>query len=145
VGAGNIGHVPWMFNATRYQGGIIVDKQYQNKGIGQFIYGNLLLSLKDLKAKELWGFAKEDMPASLAFLAKRGFKENFRTWESRLDPSTVDRSKFSHYADKASQAGVEVSSLAAELDHDPECYSKLYELNQSLMADVPLPEPYTPV
>src|SRR5215467_4901849 len=58
VGGGNIGHVPWMFNPTRYQGSVLVDKQYQNKDVGQFIYENLLRFLEDLKAKELWGFAK---------------------------------------------------------------------------------------
>ena len=145
VGIGNIGHIPWMFNPRRYQGGIVVDKYHQLKGVGQFIYDNLVKFARDLQATEAWGFTKEDMPVSLAFLAKRGFQEKFRTWEARLNPATVDLSKFSRYTDKASQAGVEISSLAQELEHDPECYKKLYELNQALMADVPLPEAYTPI
>jgi len=85
------------------------------------------------------------MPISLSFLAKRGFKEKFRTWESWLNPAIVNVSEYSHYSKKASTAGIEISTLARELRDDPECYAKLYTLNQDLMADVPLPEPFTPL
>src|SRR3989441_7063221 len=101
--------------------------------------------LATLQAVEAWSFAREDMPVSLAFMTKRGFDERFRTWESRLNPAAVDISQFSPYSEKASKAGVEITSLARERERDPDCYKKLYELNQELMADVPMPEPYTPV
>jgi GNAT superfamily N-acetyltransferase len=145
VGLGDIGHMPWMFNPQRFQGRIIVDKDYQNKGVGQYLYENLIQFLSDFNASEAWAFGKEDMPVSLSFLAKRGFRERFRSWESWLNPATVNVPQYSHYSDKASTAGVDISTLAQELSDDPECYRKLYTLNQDLMADVPLPEPFTPL
>lgn len=145
VAIGDIAHMPWMFSPRKFQERIFVDPNHQNQGIGQFIYENLLGHLADLEAVETWTFAKEDMPVSLAFLTKRGFEERFRTWESRLNPATVDMSRFAHYSKEVSRAGIEITSLARELELDPECYKKLYELNQALMADVPMPEPYTPV
>ncbi len=75
VGFGSIGHMPWMFNPGRYHGGIIVDKHHGNRGIGQFIYENLMKSLKERKATEVWGFSREDRPVALTFLPNRGFKE----------------------------------------------------------------------
>ena len=105
----------------------------------------MIAFLKDLNAAEAWTFAKEDHPISIAFLAKRGFAERFRTWESWLNPADVDETKYAHYSEKASKSGVEISTLALELENDPECYSKLYRLNMDLMADVPSPEPFTPI
>ncbi len=145
VGLGDIGHMAWMFNPRRFLGRIYVDKDHQSRGVGQYLYDNMIRFLSDLNASEAWAFGKEDMPISLSFLAKRGFKEKFRTWESWLNPAIVSVSQFSHYSEKASTAGVEISTLAHELRDDSECYAKLYTLNQELMADVPLPEPFTPL
>ncbi len=145
VGFGTLAHLPWMFNPHRYSGNILVDKAFENQGAGQFLYENLMKRLADLNASEVWAFAKEDMQVSLTFLSKRGLIERFRTWESRLDPRTVNISKFSNYTEKASKAGVEISSLAMELKTDPDCHRKLHELSQTLMSDVPMPEPYTPI
>jgi len=145
VGFGTIGHIPWMFNPKRYNGNALVDRAFENRGAGQFLYENIMRYLSDLHASEVWSFAKEDMPVSLAFLNKRGFVERFRSWESRLDPRSVDISKFQEYTEKASRGGVEISSLSTEVKVDPDGYRKLYELSQMLMGDMPMPEPYTPV
>jgi len=143
LGVGALGHVPWMFNPRKYQARIFVDKNHQNKGVGQFIYESLMKQLVDLQAVAAYAWAKEDDTIALSFLANRGFTEMFRTWESWLNPVQVNQSKFHQYAERASNAGIEITSLAHELEHDPECYRKLYELNQELMEDVPLPEPYS--
>lgn len=145
VGYGSIHHMPWSFNPHRYQGGLVVDKRRQNKGVGAFIYENLIRYLSQLEAREVWAGAYEDMPVSLHFMTKRGFRERMRLWESRLNPASVNLSKFAHYLDKAESAGIEIRTLAQELAEDPDCYRKLHELNQTLLADMPSPEPYTPV
>src|SRR5713101_4674237 len=129
VGIADIAHMAWMFNPGRFLGRIYVDPNHQNKGVGQYLYDSLIRFLADLNASEAWAFGKEDMPISLSFLAKRGFKENFRTWESWLNPATVNVSQYSHYSEKAATAGVEISTLARELQDDPECHMKLYTLN----------------
>src|SRR5213593_343821 len=104
-----------MFNPRRFLGRIYVDKDHQNRGVGQYLYENLIRFLSDLNASEAWAYGKEDQPISLFFLAKRGFREKFRTWESWLNPAKVNVSGFSHYSEKASKAGVEISTLAHEL------------------------------
>lgn len=145
VGFGDIGHMAWMFNPRRFLGRIVVDRDHQNQGVGRYLYENLIMFLADLNASEAWAFAKEDMPVSISFLAKRGFSERERTWESWLNPANVNVSQFMRYTEEASKAGVEISTLAGELENDPECYAKLYKLNMDLMADVPMPEHFTPL
>ena len=145
VGFGNIGQMIWMFNPHRYACGIVVARQHQNKGVGTYIYDTLMKHLSELQAREVWAFSKEDMPGSLRFIQKRGFQERLRVWESWLVPASVDLSKFTHYIEKSKQAGFEISTLSQELIDDPNCYRKLYELNQTLFADVPMPEAFTPL
>jgi RimJ/RimL family protein N-acetyltransferase len=88
---------------------------------------------------------KEDMPKALAFAKNLGFTEKKRAWESRLNPSDVDVASFQKYADKTSEEGIKISTLSEEQARGPDSLRKLYELSQELMADLPLPVPYTPV
>src|SRR3989442_1294557 len=50
----------------------------------------------------------------------------------------VTTSEFQKYSIKASQAGIEFSTLEQELREDPECYRKLYALVQTAFRDVPI-------
>ncbi|HET7405226.1 MAG TPA: GNAT family N-acetyltransferase, partial [Candidatus Bathyarchaeia archaeon] len=116
---GSIGHMAWSFHPQRFVGSILVDKAYQNRGIGQYIYEKMLELLAKLNANELLASAREDMPVSTRFLENRGFEEKQRISESVLDPTKVDVSSFSGYMEKAADTGVEVGSLSHELENDP--------------------------
>src|SRR3989442_10993493 len=52
VGLADIWHLPSMFSPRRFLGRIIVDKDHQNKGAGQYIYENLIGFRADLNASE---------------------------------------------------------------------------------------------
>lgn len=145
VGFGEIGHISWSFNPRRFSIRIYVGKAHQNQGVGHFLYEKMIRFLADLNASEVWAHAREDMPGSLSFFIRRGFRETARSWESSLELNTVKVSQFSGYLVKAASSGVEISNLARELKEDPDCYLKLYRLNQEVRADDPSPEPYTPL
>jgi GNAT superfamily N-acetyltransferase len=81
---------------------------------------------------------RENMTGSIAFARKRGFNEKMRGWESTIDPAQVNTSEFQRYSIKASQEGIEFSTLEQELREDPECYPKLHELVQTAFRDVPI-------
>jgi RimJ/RimL family protein N-acetyltransferase len=85
-----------------------------------------------------WMGIRENMTGSIAFARKRGFSEKMRGWESTIDPGQADTSEFQRYSIKASQAGIEFSTLEQELRDDPKCYPKLYELVQTAFRDVPI-------
>src|SRR5713226_5686615 len=55
VGFADIGHMVWMFNPRRFLGRIYVDKNQQNRGVGQYLYENLTGFLSGLNASEAWG------------------------------------------------------------------------------------------
>jgi L-amino acid N-acyltransferase YncA/predicted GNAT family acetyltransferase len=145
LGFGSIKHSQWMFHPQKFWVDVQVDPKYQGRGVGSQIYDKLTQDLGKLQATTGWAMLKEDMPKTLTFAKNLGFTEKKRAWESRLTPSEVDVASFQKYADKASNEGIKITTLSEEQTRGPDSLRELYTLFQELMADMPLPVPYTPV
>jgi GNAT superfamily N-acetyltransferase len=127
-----------MFHAKKFWFDAWVDPRHQGHGVGSAIYDRLKDDFDENGAIAAWMGIRENMATSIAFAQKRGFTEKMRGWESTIDPYQVNISEFQEYSNKASQAGIEFSTLEQELRRDPECYEKLYELVQTTFRDVPI-------
>lgn len=138
-------HMPNMFHPKKFWVMICVHPKWQNKGIGSSLYNLIMEELHKLGAVCIRTSAKEDMIETVSFLMKRGFKEKMRSWEYRLNVDDFDFSRFANYLERVKDQGIGISTLAEEEIHDSRCYNKLYELVKSLMADVPMPDNYTPL
>jgi GNAT superfamily N-acetyltransferase len=134
------------FHPQKFQVEVIVDREYQGRGVGSRMYDKMLDELRTLNATVAWTFIKEDMDRPFAFAEKRGFVEKKRAWESRLNLSEFDPGQFQTYANKISRSGIKISTLPEEEKaRDSEALREAYELAQDCWADVPLPVPYTKV
>jgi GNAT superfamily N-acetyltransferase len=87
---------------------------------------------------------KEDLARQTEFYQKRGFIAKNRAWESRLDLSTFDHSKFHHYLDRVAREGVTFTTLAQEKKDEP-FLRQLHELVQLINEDMPREAPFTPL
>src|SRR5438552_12418953 len=145
VGFAQCQHIPWMYHPRMLWFDIWVDPQHQRKGIGSALYERLNQDFKDLGTVTSWTGLKEDMPYPIKFATNRGFHEKMRAWESRLNPATVNLSAFQKYVEKAYQQRIRLVTLANEMKSDPQCYTKLHALVQSVSEDIPRPEQFTPV
>jgi GNAT superfamily N-acetyltransferase len=145
IGFGDVRHGQWTFHPKKFWIDMMVDPKYQKHGAGGAIYERLNQDLTDLGAITVWVQSREDKPDSSRFLTKRGFREVERIWESHLDPATIDRARFEEYSRKAEARGIGFSTLSEEMKRDPDWERKLYELVQTVAADIPLPTPFTPV
>jgi len=129
-----------MFHPKKFWFDGWVDPKHQGKGIGSAVYDRLKNDFDEHSAIAAWMGIRENMTASIAFAQRRGFSEKMRGWESTVDPYQVNTSEFQKYSIRASQAGIQFSTLEQELQDDPECYMKLYELVQTAFRDVPIPD-----
>jgi GNAT superfamily N-acetyltransferase len=145
VGFGDLAHVPDMFNPHKYWMTILVGPKSQGRGVASAIYENLSDKLTRLKAIGAWAGSRENLPRLTAFYMKRGFEEKQRVWESRLDVNKVDPSRFQDYAERVRKQGIIITNLAHEQKIDPDALIKLHELVQTIAADIPQPEPFTPI
>jgi GNAT superfamily N-acetyltransferase len=145
VGFGELRHVMDMFDPRKFMISVWVDPLEQGRGVGGAIYEGLAKELKDLSAIVVWTMNREDLRRHREFFLRRGFQEKMRDWESRLDLTTVDLSKFQEYFQKVSREGITFTTLAEERRHGRASLSKLHELVQLITADMPREVTFTPL
>jgi ribosomal protein S18 acetylase RimI-like enzyme len=138
LGFGEMWNPPWMFHPKKFWFDGWVDPKHQSRGIGSALYSRLMEDFQERISSTAWMGIRENMVTSISFAQNRGFSEKMRGWESTIDPYLVNTSEFQGYLTKASQAGIEFSTLEQELRDDRECYAKLYELVQTAFRDVPI-------
>ncbi len=145
IGFGEVRHVMDMFHPRKLMISIWVDPVEQGRGVGSAIYDGLAKELEGLSAMVVWTMNKEDLPRHREFFLERGFQEKMRDWESRLDLSTIDLSKFHGYFEKMSREGITFTTLAEERRHGTGSLTKLHELVQLITADMPREVAFTPL
>ena len=144
VGFGTIAQVVDMFHPKKFMISITVDPAYQSRGVGAKIYNALSKQLADLDAIVVWTMTKEDLTRQTEFFQHRGFVGKNRAWESRLDLSTFDSSKYQDYLARAGEDGISFSTLAQERKDDAFLH-QLHEFVQLINEDMPREAPFTPL
>lgn len=144
VGFARFQHMPGQYDPSRYQLGVFTHPSWRRRGVGGALYDWAVAELVRRRARCIESFARETMPESVAFLARRGFRETMRTWEMRLDVARFDPVPFAHYRDRIRAAGMVIATLADELARGPGALRRAYELHNAVLADVPSPIPFTP-
>ena len=119
---------------------IQVHPTHRRQGIGSRLYDHLMEALEPFNPILLRGDAKENRPESVRFWLSRGFVEEDRDWESRLNPQTFDVSPYAHLDEKMRHAEVSIQPLSTLMDAHPNYERILYDLDWELTQDEPLPE-----
>lgn len=144
VGFARYGQSSVMYHPRKFEINVQVAPEHQGKGIGKALYEHLLRELEPFDPIKLFANAREDYRRSVRFLHDRGFAEVMRSWESRLDVPSFDFSRFEGAVERVEAQGIRLASLQELRDEDPDCSRKLFDLHQEILADVPLPDRYTP-
>lgn len=137
-------HIPEQFDPSRYRVGIFTDPAWQRRGVGRALYEHVLAELRRRGARAIETFARESMPDVVSFLGHRGFAQVMRAWECRLDLRRFDPAPFAGYVESMPRAGIEITTLEEERRQDPGALWRAYELHNALVADIPMPAPFTP-
>jgi GNAT superfamily N-acetyltransferase len=146
LGWGQISHMQGQFHPRKYGINVAVDPEHQRCGIGSVLYDVLVDELQRRNAMLVRANTQESKTHVVGFLAKRGFGEIQRYWESRLHVPSFDFAPFAGAEERAAREGITITTLAEERERDPSegFLRRLHALEQAIMADVPLPEPFTP-
>lgn len=145
AGYGEIRHLPWNFHPQKFGMTIRVAPDLWGRGIGSRLWDRLQAALRARNALAVRTIVKEDRAAAVQFVQARGFTEIMRTWDSLLDVASCDLSQFQREVARANDAGVVITTLGGEMARDPACLPAVHALDMELGADVPNPEPFTPV
>lgn len=145
AGYGEIRHLPWNFHPRKFGMAIRVLPDLWGCGIGSRLWDRLQEALRVREALAVRTVVKEDRAHAVRFVQARGFTEVQRTWDSLLEVASCDLSQFQRELARARDAGVAVTTLGDEMARDPACLPAVHALEMELGADVPNPEPFTPV
>ena len=144
VGFGRINHIPDEFQADKYYLDVVVDPSHRRRGVGGAVYERLIAELRARSAiAARSGVPWETEIDGIQFLAHRGFLEVQRGWQSRLNVTAVDFTRFAGAEDCAGIRGITFTTLAAEQARDPETLRKAYELTNTCEQDIPSADPVT--
>ncbi|HVC33576.1 MAG TPA: GNAT family N-acetyltransferase [Chloroflexota bacterium] len=142
VAVGQFGQAAGWYHPQKFWMELAVHPDHQGRGVGSALYDHILAALRPLDPLVIRAGTREDKDHSVQFLANRGFHEDMRSWESRLDVAAFDPSPYAGVGESARAQGIEIKTLR-ELAADPNRDAKLYEQDWELEQDVPHPEPLT--
>lgn len=130
---------PGIYHPRKFDVGVDVLPDYRGRGIGSALWNTVWEAVQAYDPITLTAGARENCEDALRFLAKRGFVEKLRNWESHLDLTTFDPAQFQDQVE-----GCQVRSYA-DLSAEPDFYEKLYALVCEVRRDVPSTAPLTDV
>jgi len=119
-----------------FGGNVMVHPDFQQRGIGTYMYNHLLAALQSGDAVSLRNRVREDMLPGMRFLKKQGFCETKRSWESLIHVQHFNRAIFAPIEEAVRAQDIEITTAPA-LASDPERDQKLYVLYCELSQDVP--------
>ncbi len=118
--------------------------EFQTRGFGRAFYQFLEVELEHHHPVGVFCNLYEIHPYALHFAQTRGFKEVMRVYHQTLKLEGFDAELFAAFKQHLSANGYSISSFA-ELQADPNCEQKLYELFTQVDVDVPRVRKYTPI
>jgi RNA polymerase sigma factor (sigma-70 family) len=121
----------------RYRLLIVTDPRWLKAGVGALLLDRLMNDLKEANAVTVSCREYASQADLLAFLKEHEFSEVDRQLDLRLDVCETDLSPFLRTAERVTDSGITITSLAEERAGDPRCVEKLYELTTGLREDDP--------
>jgi len=132
------------YHPRKFRISLGVAAAHRGQGIGTELYSLLENEARARAALCLWADVREDDPRSVRFLELHGFAPQGRTWESRLDLTTFDPSRFPDHTAALRAQGLRFTTVAEEGMARPELRNGLHRLHVVTAVDIPRLGDYTP-
>ena len=144
VGVGSYSQAAGSYHPRKFHVNVMVMPERQGQGFGKALYNHVRQAVEPFDPLSLRAQVREDMTRGLRFLLERGFVEDMRNWESRLDVAAFDPTPYAGAEARLTAQGIAIKTLR-ELEDVPGHWDKHYQMTRELIADVPSSEPHTPV
>lgn len=116
-------------------GYVLVDAAYRGEGLGQRLLEAIEGIAREKKAEWIYSEVRDHYADSIAWLKRRGYEIERHAFESTLDLSTFDESRFAGAVEAVQATGIRFTTLAEEGSEPLE--QKLYQLFVATESDIP--------
>ena len=116
---------------------------WRRRGVGASLYQHLSEKLEPFSPLLFVSGATEDRPDALRFLKTRGFGEEARYFESRLDLATFNETPYTDLLRTVAEGPLDVRPLAEIMPGTPDYRQRMFDLDWQLTLDEPAPYEHT--
>jgi GNAT superfamily N-acetyltransferase len=141
VGYGTYYETWWNETPDQYKITYTTHPDYRNQGAGSLFYNHVMEALSPRGPSSYVTDTREDQPAAIHFLERRGFTVVQRLPQSELDLARFDRQRFVGVEGRMRELGITLLSLPKLQARDPGWKKQLYELEMAIEEDLPAPDP----
>jgi len=133
----------WAEKPGGFFGGVSVDPDLWNQGIGGRIYELLMSRLREIGAERVYGNVRNDRPIAQEFVKKRGFSKTGHAdrW-SRLEVQSANLNGYIGVDDLLATDGIVIKTLG-QTGGSEDLLRKLHQTQDEAVADIPMSERYT--
>lgn len=131
----------WELRPRRYRFDLAVHPEWQRQGIATQLLVKVMTDAKAFGATGLQARVRDDNREALEFVHRRGFRESHRMGAYRLDFIRADMSGCQPAFARLRDRGLEVTTLAAVQEQDPNYLEKFFELYSAAREGWPDPDP----
>lgn len=135
--AADYNHTPWSYHPRKFAMMIFVREDARRQGLGSNLFEYILEALAPHDPLGLEAKTREDWPAGVRFLEKRGFQLVNRGQQSELDPAGFDPDRFKETIEAVVASGLTIRTLGEVLAADPDTLRKLYDMDVETQPDMP--------
>jgi mycothiol synthase len=137
VAVGGYGQSSGMYHPRKFQVDTMVHPDAEGRGIGRALYDHVYRAVSEYDPITVRAGARSDHTRGIQFLTDRGFVEEMREQESKLDMATFDPAPFADEVAKVEAQGIALKSVAELLASDPDSKRKQHELFWVIAQDIP--------
>ncbi len=116
-----------------------VEAAHRRRGVGGRLYARLAGDVRRLGGTAVQLEVHESMPELAEHMARRGFREVYRSWPYSLDTSGFDPAPFRAALDRTAARGITITTLAREQERGPGWLPRLHALHAAISGEIPLP------
>jgi mycothiol synthase len=143
VGVGVYGQSVDAYHPQRFSFEVMVNPDHQSNGVGRALMNALHDAVQPFDPIKIRSSTRADWTRAVRFLEAAGFKEEYRAWESRLDPRSFDASPYANLEKTLQADGIEMLSVRELEQMEPNWKRKLFDLDTDACRDIPNPEAFT--
>lgn len=144
VGYGGYSQRSSSYHPRRFLLEITVEPDSQGLGLGKALYEQVMSALAQSDPLSVRAQVRADEVRTVQFLQDRGFVEDMRSFESRLDLAAFNPDAWTDATSRVRTLGIEFKTLG-ELEEVPGHWQKHHDMMEELAADTPSAEARTPV
>lgn len=144
VGFATYAQVFWIEGDGLYFFGLRVHPRWQAGDAADRLLDSVEQALAAYEPRKLATEYREDLRYITELLAARGYAAVMRYPLSVLDVQRFDPQPFLPVCDRVKASGIRIDDLASIAAEDSDWQRKIWQLNNTIMIDVPSPEPFKP-